>query len=172
MIYSVRIHKREELDPFETLVGGLSWCIGYIRPEFNRDIAYSADMSLGKKIAISERIILCLQQYPLHLLLIHRMNYPNSIWPQQIQGMDYRAIESLLLWLEDQIIEIRNSLPAYESLAAQQAFADEFVFSEEDCPSKKRYKLWFTHPPQTETSIPDSPTPFPSTPIRSQDPRF
>lgn len=62
VICSVKVHKREELDPFETLVGGLSWCIGYIRPEFNRNIAYSADMSLGKKIAISERIIVCLQQ--------------------------------------------------------------------------------------------------------------
>ncbi|OAO17612.1 coiled-coil domain-containing protein 93 [Blastocystis sp. ATCC 50177/Nand II] len=155
--YGVKVHKREELDPFETLVGGLSWCIGYIRPEFNRNIAYSADMSLGKKIAISERIIVCLQQ----------MNYPNSIWPQQIQGMDYLAIESLLLWLKDQIVEIRNSLPAYESLAAQQAFADEFVFSEEDCPSQKHFKLWFAHPPQPASPPPAPPAAFPSSLILS-----
>ena len=110
----MKVHKREELDPFETLVGGLSWCIGYIRPEFNRNIAYSADMSLGKKIAISE---------------------------------------------------IRNSLPAYESLAAQQAFADEFVFSEEDCPSQKHFKLWFAHPPQPALPPPAPPAAFPSSPI-------
>ena len=93
------------------------------------------------------------------------MNYPNSIWPQQIQGMDYLAIESLLLWLKDQIVEIRNSLPAYESLAAQQAFADEFVFSEEDCPSQKHFKLWFAHPPQPALPPPAPPAAFPSSPI-------
>ena len=58
----MKFRKKEELDPFETLIGGLSWCIGYIKPEFNRDIAYSSDMSLGKKISISERIIVCLHQ--------------------------------------------------------------------------------------------------------------
>ena len=63
MSYSVRLRKRDELDPFETLVGGLSWCIGYIKPDFNRDIVYTEGMSLGKKIAISEKIIVCLQQY-------------------------------------------------------------------------------------------------------------
>lgn len=63
LIPRVRIRSREELNPFETLIGGLSWCIGYIKPEFNRDIAYSEGMSLGKKIAISENIIKCLIQY-------------------------------------------------------------------------------------------------------------
>ena len=62
-ISRVRLRSREELNPFETLIGGLSWCIGYIKPEFNRDIAYSEGMSLGKKIAISENIIKCLIQY-------------------------------------------------------------------------------------------------------------
>ena len=100
------------------------------------------------------------------------MNYPNSIWPQQIQGMDYRAIESLLLWLKDQIVEIRNSLPAYESLAAQQAFTDEFVFSEEDCPSQKRFKLWFAHSPQPASPPPAPPATFPSSPICWRFPRF
>ena len=69
MSYSVRLRKRDELDPFETLVGGLSWCIGYIKPEFNRDIVYTEGMSLGKKIAISEKIIVCLQQYYVYFIL-------------------------------------------------------------------------------------------------------
>lgn len=62
LISSIRLRKREELNPFETLVGGISWCIGYIRPEFNRDMTYSDEMTLGKKIAISEKIIVCLIQ--------------------------------------------------------------------------------------------------------------
>ena len=70
-ISRVRLRSREELNPFETLIGGLSWCIGYIKPEFNRDIAYSEGMSLGKKIAISANIIKCLIQYfSLSVLLV------------------------------------------------------------------------------------------------------
>ena len=63
LIIRVRVQSRENLNPFETLIGGLSWCIGYIKPEFNRDIAYSEGMSLGKKISISENVIKCLIQY-------------------------------------------------------------------------------------------------------------
>ena len=157
----MKFHKKEELDPFETLIGGLSWCIGYIKPEFNRDIAYSSEMSLGKKIAISERIIVCLHQLCFILSLSDRMNYPESICPQQIQGMDYRAIESLLLWLKEQIAEIRSSLPAIESLAAQQSFMDSFVFDEDDTPSKKRYELWFPgRDPSPPMSLPSYSSPF------------
>ena len=71
LISSIRLRKREELNPFETLVGGISWCIGYIRPEFNRDMTYSDEMTLGKKIAISEKIIVCLiQQLSLFVMLL------------------------------------------------------------------------------------------------------
>lgn len=59
----VRFHRKEQLDPFETIVGGLSWCIGYIKPEYNYEIAFTEGMSLGKKIALSERIIDCLKEY-------------------------------------------------------------------------------------------------------------
>ena len=125
LISSIRLRKREELNPFETLVGGISWCIGYIRPEFNRDMTYSDEMTLGKKIAISEKIIVCLIQQLSLFVMLCRMKYPNRLSPQQIQGFDYKALQTLLLWLRDKIIEIRNSLPSYESLAAQQVFEDE-----------------------------------------------
>ncbi|KAK8790574.1 hypothetical protein WA171_002096 [Blastocystis sp. BT1] len=139
--YGVRLRKRDELDPFETLVGGLSWCIGYIKPEFNRDIVYTEGMSLGKKIAISEKIIVCLQQ----------MNYPERLWPQQIQGMDYVAMGKVLQWLKVQIMDIRSSIPAFESLAAQQMFEDEFVFDVTDCPTEKHLRTWLPIVQATET---------------------
>ena len=61
------------------------------------------------------------------------MKYPESIWPQQIQGLDFRVLELVFRWLAEQITEIRNSLPKYDSLAAQQEFDDSFVFDELDC---------------------------------------
>ena len=57
--------KWDELNPFETVVGGLSWCIGYIHPEYIQDIVYTDKMSLGKKLAISEKITLYLKEYVL-----------------------------------------------------------------------------------------------------------
>ena len=52
----------EELDPFEIIVGGLSWCIGYVRPEFNQDIMLTEGMSLGAKVGISEKIVMYLKE--------------------------------------------------------------------------------------------------------------
>ena len=74
------------------------------------------------------------------------MKYPGHIWPQQIQGLDYRTLEELLLWLKDLISDIRNSIPTAEFLAAQQAFEDEFSFDSFDCPSN--INSWFSsrHP--------------------------
>ena len=57
------MHKDEKLDPFEVVVGGLSWCIGYIKPEYNSDISFSEGMSLGRKISLSEQIIECLREF-------------------------------------------------------------------------------------------------------------
>lgn len=80
------------------------------------------------------------------------MKYPNRLSPQQIQGMDYKAMETLLTWLKEKIIEIRNSLPSYESLAAQQVFEDEFCFDSSDAPPDSASSLWF---PSHSTSTPD-----------------
>ena len=44
-------------------MGGLSWCIGYVRPEFNRDIMITEGMSLGAKVAISEKIVMYLKEW-------------------------------------------------------------------------------------------------------------
>ena len=69
------------------------------------------------------------------------MKYPVHLWPQQIQGLDYRAIEDLLLWLKVKITDVRSSVPAYDLLAAQQVFEDEFVFDLSDRPTKET--AWF-----------------------------
>ena len=55
--------KWEELDPFETVVGGLSWCMGYIHPEYTQEIIYTKEMPLGKKLAVSEKITFFLKEY-------------------------------------------------------------------------------------------------------------
>ena len=56
------MHKNEKLDPFEVVIGGLSWCIGYIKPEYNSTISYSEGMTLGNKISLSEKIIACIRE--------------------------------------------------------------------------------------------------------------
>lgn len=70
------------------------------------------------------------------------MKYSGNIRPQQIQGLDYRAIEELLLWLKVMISDIRNSIPTTDFLAAQQVFEDEFSFDSFDYPSNT--SSWFS----------------------------
>ena len=79
------------------------------------------------------------------------MNYPERLWPQQIQGMDYVAMGKVLQWLKVQIMDIRSSIPAFESLAAQQMFEDEFVFDVTDCPTEKHLRTWLPIVQTTET---------------------
>lgn len=81
------------------------------------------------------------------------MNYPNIIWPQQIQGMDFHAMEILFRWLNDQITEIRNSLPRFEILAAQQEFEGAFVFDEFDKPANGPHSIWNCSTTEEEESF-------------------
>ena len=68
-------------------------------------------------------------------------------------GVDvYKAMETLLTWLKEKIIEIRNSLPSYESLAAQRLFEDEFCFDASDAPPDAVSSLWFSSPSSTSAT--------------------
>lgn len=71
------------------------------------------------------------------------MKYSKPLFPQQIQGLDYQTVRDVLEWLKRPITEIRNSVPAYESLAAQVAFDDSFSFDPTDSPSDANMSLWF-----------------------------
>ena len=71
------------------------------------------------------------------------MKYAKPLFPQQIQGLDYQTVRDVLEWLKRPITEIRNSVPAYESLAAQTAFEDSFSFDPSDSPSDASMSLWF-----------------------------
>lgn len=84
------------------------------------------------------------------------MRYPKPLFPQQIQGLDYQTVKDILEWLERPITEIRNSVPAYESLAAQRAFEDSFSFDPSDCPPDTSVSSWFdafTAEPLTEMEL-------------------
>lgn len=71
-----------------------------------------------------------------------RMRYSKPLFPQQIQGLDYQTVKDILEWLERPITEIRNSVPAYESLAAQRVFEDSFSFDASDSP-EANLPSWF-----------------------------
>ena len=71
------------------------------------------------------------------------MRYSKPLFPQQIQGLDYQTVKDILEWLERPITEIRNSVPAYESLAAQRVFEDSFSFDASDSPPDASLSSWF-----------------------------
>lgn len=67
--------------------------------------------------------------------------------------MDFHAMEILFRWLNDQITEIRNSLPKFEILAAQQEFEDGFIFDEFDHPANSPHSIWNCSTTEEEESF-------------------
>jgi hypothetical protein len=66
------------LPNFDKVVGGLVWCIEIC--DFDVDILlFQDDWSIGKKIALTEKVVAVLRD----------MKCPYLIEPHQIQGLDY-----------------------------------------------------------------------------------
>ena len=84
---------------FDKIVGGLVWCIEVCNFDIDVDLLFQEDLSIGKKIALTEKIVSVVKQ----------MKCPFAIEPHQIQGLDYIHIFPVIQWLVKKTIETRQS---------------------------------------------------------------
>ena len=59
------------LPPFDKIVGGLTWCVLNCAVDLDVDLLYQENSSIGKKIALTEKIV----------AVLPNMNCPYSIEP-------------------------------------------------------------------------------------------
>ena len=94
------------LAPFEKVVGGLTWCILNCAVDIDVDLLYQENSSIGKKIALTEKIISVLPE----------MKCPHMIKPHQIQGLDFINIFPVVQWLVKKALETRAEREIFNRL--------------------------------------------------------
>ena len=85
------------LPPFDKVVGGLTWCILNCAVDIDVDLLYHENSSIGKKIALTEKIV----------AVLPKMKCPHRIEPHQIQGLDFINIFPVVQWLVKKALETR-----------------------------------------------------------------
>ena len=85
------------LPPFDKVVGGLTWCILNCAVDIDVDLLYHENSSIGKKIALTEKIV----------AVLPKMKCPHRIEPHQIQGLDFINIFPVIQWLVKKALETR-----------------------------------------------------------------
>lgn len=83
------------LKAFDKIVGGVAWCI--TSSNFEIDIQYNDEMTLGQKIKVSE--VVCAS--------LVKMKCPYTLQPFQLQGLDINNIFPIVQWLVKFVYETR-----------------------------------------------------------------
>lgn len=86
------------LSPFDKVVGGLTWCIETCNFDVDVDLLFSENLTIGQKIALTERIVRVVQS----------MKCPHQLEPHQIQGLDAIHIFPVIQWLVKKALETRE----------------------------------------------------------------
>ena len=90
------------LDPFDKIVGGMSWAITASGVPVNVDVNFKEGATIGEKIGIAENIVTALKQ----------MNCPRPIQirPHQIQGLalSCQPLFPVVQWLIKSVIDYRK----------------------------------------------------------------
>ncbi len=88
------------LDPFDKVVGGMSWGITASGVPVDIDVNFKENARIGEKIAISERLCIALAE----------MGCPFPIQPQQIQGLSLgcKPLFPVIQWLVKAVYDHRR----------------------------------------------------------------
>ncbi|KAI3389943.1 hypothetical protein SNEBB_005825 [Seison nebaliae] len=88
------------LTPFDKIIGGIVWCIQTTCFQLNIDIFFREEMTIGKKILVTERIVNVLK----------KMNCRYIIEPHEIQGLNCNKMIDLIRWLIQEALQYRSQM--------------------------------------------------------------
>ncbi|KAH9404311.1 Coiled-coil domain-containing protein 93 [Tyrophagus putrescentiae] len=91
------------LHNFDKIIGGMCWAIQMCNVDLDIDIFYQETLSIGQKIALTEKIVRVLQ----------KMKCPFKLEPHQIQGLDCIHIFPVIQWLVKKSFETRQQTSDY-----------------------------------------------------------
>lgn len=114
------------LSPFDKIVGGMVWCITASNEDVDVDILFEENASIGKKIALTEKIVAALP----------RLKCPLRLEPHQIQGLDNVSIFPVVQWLVKKALETREEMEEQQRNSAVHEF-DKFGVTPADASFKE-----------------------------------
>ena len=112
------------LEPFDKILGGMAWILTGCF--YDIDIEFKDEMNLTEKIRVSEKIVAGLKA----------INYPMTLNPVQIQGLDLKPLYQCLQWLQKRLLETRD-----ERNALNKKISVNFYDKEYTEPSEAQLKL-------------------------------
>ena len=87
---------RLPIEPFDKILGGMCWAITGSNNDI--DLEFEDDLKLGQKVKLAEQVVSSLQL----------MECPMSVFPHQIQGLDYGHILPVMSWLMQKLMQTRD----------------------------------------------------------------
>ncbi len=96
----------------------MAWCITC--SNFDIDIDYNDDMTMGQKIKLSEKVVKALQ----------KMKSPFLISPHQIQGLDFTNLFPIFQWLIKFVLETREYRQDYNK--SMSSFLGQKTYKEKE----------------------------------------
>ena len=90
----------------------MTWCILNCAVDIDVDLLYQENSSIGKKIALTEKIV----------AVLPKMNCPYRIEPHQIQGLDFINIFPVVQWLVKKALETRADRESFNRMYSLREF--------------------------------------------------
>uniref|UniRef100_A0A336MVE9 CSON005933 protein n=1 Tax=Culicoides sonorensis TaxID=179676 RepID=A0A336MVE9_CULSO len=110
-------------DVFDKIVGGMVFCLeGLDNIELDVDFLFHDSLSIGQKIALTEKIVAVLPQ----------IGCPYSLEPHQIQGLDFINIFPVIQWLVKRSIESRAEKADRLNAFLIKQFHNDFTLPSDD----------------------------------------
>uniref|UniRef100_A0A336L1U4 Coiled-coil domain-containing protein 93 n=1 Tax=Culicoides sonorensis TaxID=179676 RepID=A0A336L1U4_CULSO len=119
-------------DVFDKIVGGMVFCLeGLDNIELDVDFLFHDSLSIGQKIALTEKIVAVLPQ----------IGCPYSLEPHQIQGLDFINIFPVIQWLVKRSIESRAEKADRLNAFLIKQFHNDFTLPSDDVQSERRQNM-------------------------------
>lgn len=88
----------KNISDFDKIVGGMTWCLEACEQNVDVDLLFHENLTIGQKIALTERVVTVLPQ----------MKCPYLLEPHQIQGLDFINIFPVIQWLVKESVKLRS----------------------------------------------------------------
>mmetsp|Transcript_70762 Transcript_70762/g.224008 ORF Transcript_70762/g.224008 Transcript_70762/m.224008 type:complete len:202 (+) Transcript_70762:42-647(+) len=108
-----------ELDPLDTIAGGLAFYITACSMDHAMDVEYPEDPNLGQKIAVCEALEDALL----------RMGCPCPIQAHQVQGLNFDVLTPVVAWLVGRAEADREEFGKSRSKFAQSHYASQWQYN-------------------------------------------
>ena len=103
------------LEPFDKILGGMAWILTGCF--YDIDIEFKDEMNLTEKIRVSEKVVAGLKA----------INFPMTLNPVQIQGLDLKPLYQTLQWLQKRLLETRDERNALNKKISVNFYNKEYI---------------------------------------------